>query len=146
MNSTMNNYNNIHNICYNYDFICTYKSFDEDYYKKLCYQIQMLQALNINKYDEFVVTKNTENIYYFLKDYYEIDIIILVLKEKYKNSNLAFFINNNIALFQLLFSYNYFDVFHKCLGVYIKDKKTDLIIGKKYFEELRLVIRNDDTI
>ena len=117
-------YNNIVNINYNTEFLCTYKSMTEAYYKNLCYQIQILQALNISKYDDIIVSNHIEKIYYFLQNYYEIDIILLVLKEKYKNSNISFFIeNNNSALFQMLFSYDYFDIFHKCLCNYLRDKK-----------------------
>ena len=41
------------NINYNLDFLCTYKSFNENYDSNLCYQIQLLQAFNMNKYDEY---------------------------------------------------------------------------------------------
>jgi hypothetical protein len=55
---------------------------------------------------------------------------------------LAFFIENELALFQLLFSYDYFDIFHKCLSKYIisKTQTTDLVIDKKYFDEVYKII------
>ena len=38
--------------------------------------------------------------------------------------HISFFIeNNNSALVQMLFSYDYFDIFHKCLCNYLRDKK-----------------------
>ena len=136
-------YNNIENINYNSEFLCTYKNMDEEYYKTLCYQIQILQALNINNYDAMIVSNHIEKIYYFLQNYYEIDIILLILKEKYKNSSISFFIeNSNSALFQILFSYEYFDIFHKCLCKYLIDKriKNELTIEKKYFDELKNLV------
>lgn len=142
-NSLNTYYNNIKNINYNSDFLCTYKSMTEEYYQKLCYQIQMLQALNINNYDEIIISNHIEKIYYFLQNYYEIDIILLALKEKYKNTSIYFFIEyNSSALFQLLFSYDYFDIFHKCLCQYLRDKKqnNELNIEKKYFSELKTII------
>ena len=142
-NSLSTYYNNIENINYNSEFLCTYKSMTEEYYQQLCYQIQMLQALNINSYDDTMVTNHIEKIYYFLQNYYEIDIIILALKEKYKNTSIVFFIeNNSSALFQLLFSYDYFDIFHKCLCQYLRDKKQNVqvTIEKKYFSELKAII------
>lgn len=142
-NSLSTYYNNIENINYNSEFLCTYKSMTEEYYQQLCYQIQMLQALNINSYDDTMVTNHIEKIYYFLQNYYEIDIIILALKEKYKNTSIVFFIeNNSSALFQLLFSYDYFDIFHKCLCQYLRDKKqnNEINIEKKYFSELKAII------
>jgi len=139
-NSLSEYYNNIENITYNREFLCTYKNMDEEYYNNLCYQIQILQALKINKYDETIVSNHIEKIYYFLQNYYEIDIILLALKEKYKNTTIAIFIENNMsALFQLLFSYEYFDIFHKCLCKYLIDKtvKKEPDINKKYFTELK---------
>jgi len=138
-------YNNIENINYNSEFLCTYKSLDldEEYYKTLCYQIQMLQALNIDKYDEDIVPSHIEKIYYFLQNYYEINIILLALKEKYQSTSISFFIeNNNSALFQLLFSYDYFDIFHKCLCQYLRDKKLEkeLDAKKMYFNELKKLV------
>jgi hypothetical protein len=46
------------------------------------------------------------------------------------------------CVFQLLFSYDYFYIFHKCLSKYIitKTQTTDLTIDKKYFDELYKVI------
>jgi hypothetical protein len=142
-NSLSTYYNNIENINYNSEFLCTYRSMTEEYYQQLCYQIQMLQALNINSYDDTMVTNHIEKIYYFLQNYYEIDIIMLALKEKYKNTSIVFFIeNNSSALFQLLFSYDYFDIFHKCLCQYLRDKKqnNEINIEKKYFSELKAII------
>jgi len=116
---------------------------DEEYYKTLCYQIQILQALNINKYDAMIISNHIEKIYYFLQNCYEIDIILLALKEKYKNTNITLFIENNVAaLFQLLFSYEYFDIFHKCLCKFLIDKriKNENVIEKQYFDELKNLV------
>jgi hypothetical protein len=139
-------FDNLKNMNYKSDFICTYKLLedDEDNSSHLCYQMQLLQALNMTKFDDFIITKNIEAVYFFIKDYSEIVNLLIVLKEKYKNSSMAFFIENEIALFQLLFSYDYFDVFHKCLCNYIKSKTQtlDLIIDKKYFDELYIYINN----
>ena len=48
--------NSIMAINYNNNFITTYKSFEEPYYSDLCYKIQLLQAFNMIKYDEFIFT------------------------------------------------------------------------------------------
>jgi hypothetical protein len=137
-------YNNIENMDYNNEFLCTYKNMGKEYYQNSCYQIQILQALNISKYDDTIVSNHIEKIYYFLQNYYEIDIILLVLKEKYKNSSISFFIeNSNSALFQILFSYDYFDIFHKCLCHYLRDKRLKVKpdITKKYFTELKNIVQ-----
>ena len=65
-NSLNEYYNNIKNINYNTEFVCTYKKMDGEYYQTLCYQIQMLQALNINNYDETIISNHIEKIFYFV--------------------------------------------------------------------------------
>ena len=110
-------YSNINNINYDCEFLCTYKLHSDDDDRNLCYQLQLLQALKITNYDS------------------------MILKEKYKDTNIAFMIDAN-ALFQLLFSYDYFDVFHKCLCKYISEKKqkNENELAKTYFDELKNII------
>ena len=124
--------------------MCTYKLHEDDDDRNLCYQIQLLQALKINKYDSTLLTAHIDKISYFLQNNSEINEILMLLKEKYKTSNIAFLIDerNTCPLFQLLFSYEYFDIFHKYLCKYIKDKtqKNDTEIIKPYFEELKAII------
>ena len=134
-------FDNFKNVNYNSDFICTYKLLehdDDDDSCDLCYQTQLLQALNMKMFDDFIIQKNIEALYFFLKDYNEIVELLIALKDKYKNTSIAFFIENDMSLFQLLFSYYYFDIFHKCLCNYINTK--DLCINKKYFDELYIFI------
>lgn len=140
-------FDNLKNMNYKCDFLCTYKLLENQENEEtdcvnLCYQTQLLQALNMKNYDDFIITKNIEALYFFLKDNNEVVSLMLALKEKYKNSSMAFFIENELALFQLLFSYDYFDIFHKCLSKYIisKTQTTDLVIDKKYFDEVYKVI------
>ena len=140
-------FDNLKNMNYKCDFLCTYKLLEdeEDDCANLCYQTQLLQALNMKNYDNFIITKNIEALYFFLKTNSEIVGLLILLKEKYKNSTMTFFIENEMALFQLLFSYSYFDIFHKCLSQYLREKTqtADLIINKKYFDELYNVINNN---
>ena len=146
-NNNTSFFNNLKNMNYKCDFLCTYKLLENQENEEtdcanLCYQTQLLQALNMKNYDDFIISKNIEALYFFLKDNNELVSLLLALKEKYKNSSMAFFIENEIALFQLLFSYDYFDIFHKCLSKYIitKTQNSDLIIDKKYFDEVYKII------
>ena len=138
-------YNDIKNISYNTNFLCTYRNFQEDYYSNLCYQIQMLQALNMDKYDSFILSVNIQKVYYFLQNNNEIIYILNLLKEKYSTTNMAFFIqDNDDALFQIIFSHDYFDIFHKCLINYIKDKlNSNFNETKKYFDELKDIVTTE---
>ena len=115
-------YSNINNINYDYDFLCTYKLHSDDDDKNLCYQLQLLQALKITNYDSMILATHIDKIGFFLQNNSELEAILLLMKTKYKDTNIAFMIDNN-ALFQLLFSYEYFDVFHKCLCKYIHTLK-----------------------
>ena len=132
--SVSNYYNNIININYDSGFLCTYKLHTDDDDRNLCYQLQLLQALNIDSYDSIILTSNIDKIGLFLQNNTELEAILLLLKEKYKDTNIAYMIDehNSNALFQLLFSYDYFDIFHKCLCKYINDKKDDKKDDKKH--------------
>lgn len=138
--------NNTKNINYNKEFICTYKSFEENYYSNLCYQIQLLQAFNMMHYDEYMLTKNIEQIFIYLRDHREIVVILELLLEKYKNTNFyILFKDEPIALFQLVFSHNYFDIFHKCFINYLNDESnlSDKTKNIEFFQDLRLFINNE---
>jgi hypothetical protein len=132
------------NINYNRDFITTYKSFDEIYYSELCYKIQLLQAFNMIKYDEFMLQQNIQKAYYFLREENQIKKIIKVLSQNSKQLDLLKAFSKdfdkeveNLFYFQILFSFDYFDNFHKFLCHFLKIKN-DLRENKedKNLEEL----------
>jgi len=138
-------YSDINNINYNSSFLTTYKLHSDDDDRNLCYQLQLLQALNIASYDTTILTTHIEKIGYFLQNNMELVDILILLQEKYKDTNIAFIIDkyNSNALFQLLFSYEYFDIFHKCLCKYISFRKNDrkneveTETSINYFDELK---------
>ena len=48
---------------YNCDFLCTYHLFtDDEELSKLCYQEQLLQAFNLEKYDDEKIHESIKNI------------------------------------------------------------------------------------
>lgn len=119
-------------INYNSDFITTYKSFDQNYYSDLCYKIQLLQAFNMIKYDEFMLQQNIQKTYYFLREEDKIKKIIEVLSKNNKQLEVfkAFSKDFNkeaedLFYFQILFSFDYFDLFHKFLCNFLK-KENDV--------------------
>lgn len=124
--------NTIMDINYNSSFITTYKSFDEPYYSDLCYKIQLLQAFYMIKYDEFMLQQNIQKTYYFLREEEKIKKIISVLSQNNKQLEIfkAFSKDFNkeaedLFYFQILFSFDYFDLFHKFLCNFFK-KNNDL--------------------
>ena len=76
----MFNYNM--SINYNSDFLTTYRSFEEEYYSDLCYKIQLLQAFNMQKYDDLILQQNMKKIYYFMRENKELKIIYELLSKK----------------------------------------------------------------
>ena len=146
-NSVSSYYSNINNINYDNTFLTTYKLHTDDDDKNLCYQLQLLQALNIINYDSMIMATNIDKIGFFLQNNSELEDVLKLLQTKYKDTNIAFMLDgrNSNALFQLLFSYEYFDVFHKCLCKYLNEKKqnNEVVkneVEKTYFEELKNII------
>ena len=144
-NAISSYYSNINNINYDSTFLTTYKLHTDDDDRNLCYQLQLLQALKITNYDSMILATHIDKIGFFLQNNSELEAILILLKEKYKDTNIAFMIDTN-ALFQLLFSYDYFDIFHKCLCKYIDARKNDrknevkTETSKNYFDELKCAI------
>ena len=119
-------------INYNSGFITTYKSFDQNYYSDLCYKIQLLQAFNMIKYDEFMLQQNIQKTYYVLREEEKIQKIMSILSQNNKQLEIfkAFSKDFNkeaedLFYFQILFSFDYFDLFHKFLCNFLK-KENDL--------------------
>lgn len=136
----------MNNINYNSQLVLTYKMFKKEEDSNLCYQIQLLQAFNMLKYDDYILQKNIECVYEIVKNDNIIKEIIILLSEKMKTYQLFNLINQNeknIFLFQLLFSYNYFETFHKCFINYINDFKNNTL-KVDYFEEFKTFINNNN--
>lgn len=128
----INTNNSFMAINYNSSFITTYKSFDEPYYSDLCYKIQLLQAFNMIKYDEFMLQQNIQKTYYSLREEEKIQKIMSILSQNNKQLEVfkAFSKDFNkeaedLFYFQILFSFDYFDIFHKFLCNFLK-KENDI--------------------
>mgnify|MGYP001491534447 FL=1 len=137
------------NINYNSQFICTYRQYDELEYQNLCYQIQLLQAFNMMKYDEYILQQNVESIYQRLRENKNIKNILTILSKKDKNIELLKYIPSEVKhlfIFQLLFSFEYFDLFHKCFSKYILYymKNVDISLeNNNFFKEFEEYILNN---
>ena len=95
---------------YSADFICTYKMMDDDDDRNLMYQIQLLQAFGMQKFDEGEISEKTLQLYHTLKD---CDEVKEILEEGIKaNPQMEM---THVIMFMCLFSYHFFDLFHKCL-------------------------------
>ena len=105
---------------YIYDFICTYKLIDECFRDDL-YQQQILEAFNLTKYDELTIKKEKEAIYEVLKD--NLDFLQLLEKVNEKYPQLC---KRDLDALSILFSYDYFDLFHRYLIDYFMHRNVNI--------------------
>jgi len=113
---------------YHADFICTYKLMENDDDRNIMYQIQILQAFGMQKFDQDEINKKVLQLYKKLIDCNEVKEII---EEGIKvNSEMQL---TNVIMFMCLFSYQFFELFHKCLidyfitGSILEESKRDMI-------------------
>ena len=113
---------------YHSDFICTYKLMDNDDDRNFMYQIQILQAFGLRNFNEGEISEKVLQLYNELKDCSQIKGII----EEGIKANPQMKMTNEI-MFTCLFSYHFFDLFHKCLidyftsGSILEESKRDII-------------------
>ena len=120
------------------DYICTYKDIteegeDEIGLKQMCYQLQLLQAFNMYEFDDNEIDKNITHVYTQLKDISFVQE--LIMKNPYSNH-----LVDQDMVFRTLFSYDYFDLFHKCLVYYYNNKSIDspfLLLLKEFNTDTR---------
>ena len=117
---------------YQTDFICTYKQMDDEFTDDL-YQIQILQAFNLEKWDDNIINNLCFELYTLLT---KSDTIFRDIIEKAKkNINIKNIYDSvldnkdeddNKIIFALMFTYDYFDLFHKCICDYMRNGKVSL--------------------
>ena len=113
---------------YHADFICTYKLMDNDDDRNDLYKIQLLQAFGLHNFNEEEMSERMLQLYNHVIDCNQINEII---EEGIKaNSQVKMC---NFIMFMCLFSYQFFDLFHKCLidyfttGSILEQSKFDII-------------------
>ena len=127
-------------LTYDLDFLCTYHLIEnDDNLSSLCYQNQILQAFKLNNYDSQKIDNNIIKLFNILRDDKEILEIIDILSSKLtifqflKQNNEKL---DNSFIFQMLFSYDYFYLFHNSFIHY----KTNKSLNKSSFSELKQFI------
>lgn len=127
-------------LTYDFDFLCTYHLIEnDDNLSSLCYQNQILQAFKLNNYDSQKINNNIIKLFNILRDDKEILEIIDILSSKL---TIFQFLNqsnqklDNSFIFQMLFSYDYFYLFHNSFIHY----KTNKSLNKSSFSELKQFI------
>ena len=113
---------------YHADFICTYKLMDNDDDRNDLYQIQFLQAFGLRQFNEDEMSENVLQLYHELKDCNEIQEILEEGVKANPQMNMT-----HAIMFMCLFSYDFFDFFHKCLidyftsGSILEESKRNMI-------------------
>ena len=113
---------------YHADFICTYKLMDNDDDRNDLYQIQFLQAFGLRHFNQDEMSENVLQLYHKLKDCNEIQEILEEGVKANPQMNMT-----HAIMFICLFSYHFFDLFHKCLidyfttGSILEESKRDMI-------------------
>jgi hypothetical protein len=126
---------------YQADFICTYNEMDTPEDQEMLYQIQLLQAFDLNTWDDQKVKVTIEELYTAM----EVDpSIAVILDNMSKVESLQTIIvmtphttkrEKDLLLFSLLFQYEYFDWFHNCVIDFIhKGAIQEQTLQKHIFE------------
>ena len=128
-NNNLNNINDKYYLMYQTDFICTYKLMDDEFTDDL-YQIQILQAFNLEKWDDNFINTLCFDLYMILT---KSDTIFRdIIERAKKNIDITNIYDSIIdkddkeddkIIFALLFTYDYFDLFHKCICEYMRNGK-----------------------
>ena len=123
-----------------YDFLCTYHLIEnDDNLSSICYQTQLLQSLKLKTFDSQKIDDNILKLFNILSDDEEIIEILDILSNriqifKYLKQNDQKL--DHSFIFQMLFSYDYFYLFHNSLIHY----KTNKSLNKSSFSELKQFI------
>ena len=102
---------------YDKDFLCTYKLQPADLQDRL-YQIQLLQAFDLETWDDDKVNKTTQTLFSELREVPELKKCINKIKTHEDVVNITALTGqdmSDILLFRLLFQFDYFDLIHKCI-------------------------------
>jgi len=104
---------------YQYDFVCTYKLMDTPEEQEQLYRVQMLQAFNLNVWNDQRINDIILNLFSLL--YLNADFKTILQKAR-NNTNIVKFVETlNVEytedlIFISLFNYEYFDLLHRCIA------------------------------
>ena len=105
---------------YQTDFICTYKNIDDSDQEDL-YRIQLLQAFNIDTWDDEEVNNITEGLFNQMATAGGMKDIITKCREYPDHAMLVSMMgSDDLTIFRLLFKFELFDFMHRCIVEYIR--------------------------
>ena len=119
---------------YQHNFLCTYQDIDDEKLSNICFQMQFLQAFNIETFDNKIINNLTESLYEELKNEATFKRLLINLKNNINNNNNDKINYHEIMsrdiiesledldIFCFVFCYEYFYKFHKEYSAF-KNKK-----------------------
>ena len=108
---------------YQTDFICTYKNIDDSDQEDL-YRIQLLQAFDIDTWDDEEVHNITEGLFNQMATTDGMKDIITKCREYPDHAMLVSMMgSDDLTIFRLLFKFELFVFMHKCIVEYITTGK-----------------------
>ena len=121
---------------YNTDFICTYKLLHEDEQEEL-YRIQYLQAFNLTQWNDKQISLSVTELYNTLKDNLDIkEILKRLASSSHLQSYITLIGDKEEDIFCLLFNFDFFDLFHRCLCDAINKKDINIKNKQNLLEKL----------
>ena len=100
---------------YDTSFVCTYELVDLEDAQKL-YQIQLLQAFSLEDWDDKQIGLCVDKLYESMKHLQELISIINKIRQNPQFTSIIYFAgNDDSVIFRLLFSFEWFRDFHKCI-------------------------------
>jgi len=109
---------------YQTDFICTYKNIDNGSDQEDLYRIQLLQAFDIDIWDDKEVNNITEGLFNQMATTDGMKDIITKCREYPDHAMLVSMMgSDDLTIFRLLFKFELFVFMHKCIVEYITTGK-----------------------
>jgi len=125
---------------YQTDFICTYKFMDDANDQEQMYRIQLLQAFDLNEWNDDHINSIIEELYANIANVSEFKEIfnkaranksVLEMLDLFQLSGEEQLDENDI-IFKILFKFEYFDLLHRCIVDYSINKS----LSAKYMTNL----------
>ena len=118
---------------YNYSFDTTYQTIDGDL-GDTKYREEMLKAFNMTEYEDEELKRKMDKLYNTIKDECNKHELIKSMKSK---NQFPFVLDDNSTLI-FFFSFDYFNLFHKCIQDFFKNghfSDLNIVAFKKLFNK-----------